>query len=87
MNIINKYQNLGFYVDSLYNVLSLIVDKCEKISIVEIGKDFSFELKIHVKKDKQGLLFSQILTMKSTNEFISEVNINMESLENVLINL
>ena len=46
-----------------------------------------FELKIHVKKDKQGLLFSQILNMKSTNEFISEININMEPLENVLIKI
>ena len=85
MSVIDKYQNLGFYVDALYNILSLISDKCLKIAVTEIGKDFSFELKIHVKKDKQGLLFSQILNMKLTNDLIAEISINMESLENVLI--
>jgi ABC-type multidrug transport system ATPase subunit len=85
MSVIDKYQNLGFYVDALYDTLSLICDKCNKISTTEIGKDFSFELKIHVKKDKQGLLFAQILNMKSLNELISEININMEPLENILI--
>ena len=87
MSVIDKYQNLGFYVDALYDTLSLICDKCDKISTTEIGKDFSFELKIHVKKDKQGLLFAQILNMKSLNELISEININMEPLENILIQL
>ena len=40
-----------------------------------------------LKKDKQGLLFAQILNMKSLNELISEININMEPLENILIQL
>ena len=67
------------------DILKLIKDKCDNITVIEIGKDLSFDLKIHVKKDKQGLLFAQILNMKSSNELISEININMEPLENILI--
>jgi hypothetical protein len=83
----NNIFNLNFYVDELYNVLSLINEKCYKISVREIGKDYSFELNIHVKKEQQGNLFNQILNMKTTNDLISEININMESLENILTRL
>ena len=83
----NNIFNLNFYVDELYNVLSLINEKCYKISVREIGKDYSFELNIHVKKEQQGRLFNQILNMKTTNDLISEININMESLENILTRL
>ena len=83
----NNIFNLNFYIDELYNVLSLINDKCDKISIREICKDYSFELNILVKKDKQGVLFNQILNMKTTNDLINEVSINMESLENILTGL
>ena len=86
-NVIPGVFNLNFYVDELYNVLNLINDKCEKISVREIGKDYSFKLNILVKKDKQGILFNQILNMKTTNDLISEVSINMESLENILTKL
>ena len=82
-----NYYHLGFYVDSLYNILILIRDKCDKISVKEIGKDYSFELNIIVKKEKQSELFHQILNMKTTNEIINEIHINMESLENILTNL
>ena len=82
-----NYYHLGFYVDSLYNILFLIRDKCDKISVKEIGKDYSFELNIIVKKEKQSELFHQILNMKTTNEIINEIHINMESLENILTNL
>ena len=83
----NDINKLKFYIDELYNVLSLINDKCDKISIREVGKDYSFELNILVKKDKQGVLFNQILNMKTTNDLINEVSINMESLENILTGL
>ena len=86
-NINQGNYHLGFYIDSLYNILSLIRDKCDKISVREIGKDYSFELNIIVKKEKQGELFHEILNMKRTNEIINEININMESLENILTNL
>ena len=83
----NEIFNLCFYVDELYNVLNLINDKCDKISLRRIGKDYSFELNILVKKDKQGILFNQILNIKTTNDLVSEVSINMESLENILTKL
>ena len=83
----NDINKLRFYIDELYNVLYLINEKCDKISIREVCKDYSFELNIHVKKDQQGILFNQILNMKTTNDLINEVSINMESLENILTRL
>ena len=49
-----------------------------------IGQDNSFELVLHVNHEKQGSLFSEILSMKNKDETISEISINMESLENIL---
>ena len=83
----NDINKLRFYIDELYNVLDLINDKCDKISIREVCKDYSFELNIHVKKEQQGQLFNQILNIKTTNDLINEININMEPLENILTKL
>ncbi len=86
-NIVSGIFNLSFFVDEWYNILNLINDKCDKIFIREIGKDYSFKLNILDKKDKQGILFNQILNIKTTNDLVSEVSINMESLENILTKL
>ena len=87
MGLIGKINKFEYYVDALYDILKLIKDKCDNITIIEIGKDLSFELKIHVKKDKQGYLFNQILNMKIVIDIISEISINMESLENILTSI
>ena len=50
MGLLGQISHLGFYTDTLYHLLSLISDKCDKISIKLIGKDFSFDLNILVKK-------------------------------------
>ena len=87
MGLIGKINKFEYYVDALYDILKLIKDKCDNITVIEIGKDLSFELKIHVKKDKQGYLFNQILNMKIVIDIISEISINMESLENILTSI
>jgi ABC-type multidrug transport system ATPase subunit len=95
LNIVNLhycnafFNNANFikYFYLLYSFLSVIIGKCKTISINEIGKDFSFKLSIHIKEESQSQLFSQILNMKNGNDFISEININIESLENVLTSL
>ena len=87
MGLIGKNNKFEYYVDALYDILKLIKDKCDNITVIEIGKDLSFDLKIHVKKDKQGYLFNQILNMKIVIDIISEISINMESLENILTSI
>ena len=82
MEKLTKRQN-----DVLTFVKSYIVSHGYPPTVREIGKDYSFELNIIVKKEKQGVLFHEILNMKRTNEIINEININMESLENILTNL
>ena len=47
----------------------------------------SFEFNIHVIKEKQSDLSIQVLDMKNNNKLLSEINIFMESLENILIKL
>ena len=71
----------------LEKVIALIKDKCSEIVLQKINKDFSFEFNIHVIKEKQSDLFIQILDMKNTNKLLSEINISMESLENILTKL
>ena len=80
-------QHLIKYVNELFLVLNDFKDSCEKIRINQIGSDFSFDLMIYLRKDKQGDAFSHILNMKQKNEKLSEININIESLENILTKL
>ena len=50
MGLLGQISHLVFYIDALYHLLSLISNKCDKISIKLIGKDFSFDLNTLVKK-------------------------------------
>ena len=85
--LINNNKELQSQIKELENVISLIRDKCTDIELQKINKDLSFEFKIHVNKEKQSELFIQILDMKNTNKLLSEINISMESLENILTKL
>jgi len=86
-DLINSNKELQNYVKELEKVIALIKDKCSEIVLQKINKDFSFEFNIHVIKEKQSDLFIQILDMKNTNKLLSEINISMESLENILTKL
>ena len=68
----------------LYKALSYIRDKCSQIVFNEIGDDFSFELTVKINKENQGEVFYKVLNMKNVNDTISEISINMQSLENIL---
>ena len=84
-NFINENANIKPHLKNLIEVINNIKDKVNgKIKLSKIGKDFSFRLIIRVLKDKQSELFSNILNMKNINENISETNISLESLENIL---
>ena len=85
--LINNNEELQEYIKELEKVIELIKDKTSEIILQNINKDYSFELTIHTIKEKQTELFIQILDMKNNNKFLSEINISMESLENILTKL
>ena len=85
--LISNNKELQTHVKEVEKVISLIKDKCAEIVLQKINKDYSFEFNIHVIKEKQSELFIQILDMKNTNKLLSEINISMESLENILTKL
>ena len=49
--------------------------------------NYSFEFIIKIKEGNESDLFSRILNLKNNFDFIEEVCIQMESLENILLRL
>ena len=86
-NNLPNLESIKPYVIELYQVIDSIKDKCSEITFQKLNKDFSFEFKINIKKEKQSDLFVQVLDMKNTNNLLSEISISMESLENILTRL
>ena len=83
----NKNAIIENYLIELMKIIEIIKPMTLKISLSEIGQDLSFELIIEIIKEKQKDLFSTILNMKNINKEISEMNITMQSLENILTSL
>ena len=82
--MLQRYPELmGVYV-KLLGVLQCVQDKCQMIELIGINRDLSFELNVHVVEEVKGALFAQVLAMKSNVKEISEISINMKSLEDVL---
>jgi len=87
----NKYSNyiasnpiIALYIRELVKVVNEIKPNTYKIKLLQIEKDFSFELQIGILKEKQNILFSQILNLSKNNQKIAEVSINLESLGKIL---
>ena len=80
-------ENIKPHLIELEKVIESIKDKCSEIKFEKLNKDFSFEFKIKIIKEKQSDLFVQVLDMKNTNNLLSEISISMESLENILTRL
>ena len=85
-NIILKNKNVYIenYLIGLFKVVKRIKNMTSNIVISSIGKDMSFELVISIIKEKKKHLFSEILNMKNINKEIAEMNITLQSLENIL---
>jgi ABC-type multidrug transport system ATPase subunit len=78
-----------FYLEKLENTVKKIKSNCEKISIGKIDLDNpgEFEVVINVDPNLQGVLFSMLLNLKLIDTDIQEINLNMQSLENILTSL
>ena len=64
--------------------MSKIKSYTKRIILAQIRKDLSFELILDIIKEKKYILLSHILNLKNTDKNISEINISMESLDNIL---
>ena len=87
----NKYSNyiasnpiIALYIRELVKVINEIKPNTYNIKLLQIEKDFSFELQIGILKEKQNALFSQILNLTKNNQKVAEVSINLESLGKIL---
>ena len=87
-NIINKAIDEKPILINSINEINIILDNINEyilsIELKDISRDGSYNFFIHMNEDKKGEFFGIILNMKKSNNFISEVSINMESLENIL---
>ena len=81
---IMRYPSIEPYLRALIDVVIKIRSSIKKITLVEISKDLSFNLILNIDQNKKSILFSEILSMKNTDNKISEMIISMESLENIL---
>ncbi len=86
-NVDEKIRNDFNYLEKLLVVLNEIKENCNLIEFNECFQDDSFEFIIKVIPAKQGKLFSQILTLKEKYNYVDEISIKMQSLENILTNL
>ena len=68
-------------VDSVFEKLK---GKYKDIQVIERNIDNnSFKFLVHVEQNNQGQLFKTVLNIKNNMKEISEININIESLENI----
>jgi ABC-type multidrug transport system ATPase subunit len=87
----NKYSNyiqnnpiIALYIRELVKIVREIKPNTNKLRLLEMEKDFSFELQVGVLKEKQKDLFIQIFNLKKRNSQIAEISINLESLGSIM---
>lgn len=78
-------KGIGRYIDKLFYVINNIKCLCEEIKMIGCdGGNGVVDLLIYPIESYKGKLFSMVLNIKHHNKDISEISINMESLENIL---
>ena len=82
-NNISKEDNM-LIMNRIKDVFKKIEGKYKDVIIIERQIDNnSFKFLFHIEQNKQGDIFKTILNIKSSMPEISEININIESLENI----
>ena len=83
-NNINEENNI-FIMNGIKDVFKKIEGKYKDAKIIERQIDNnSFKFLFHIEQNNQGDMFKIILNIKSSMPEVSEININIESLENIL---
>ena len=83
-NFIMNNQGLESHINALIIVVNKIKSNTKNISLVQIRKDLSFELILNIIQERKYILFSDVLNLKNTDNNISEINISLDSLDNIL---
>ena len=72
-------------MNKIYEVFKTIEGKYKDVQVIErVIDNNSFKFLFHIEQKKQGEIFKNILNIKSNIKEVSEININIESLENIL---
>ena len=72
-------------MNKIYEVFKIIEGKYKDVKVIErVIDNNSFKFLFHIEQKKQGEIFKNILNIKSNIKEVSEININIESLENIL---
>jgi len=82
--ILNDNPNINPYFEELLNLMKLFKSNCSDFEIRTINKDLSFDFNIKPINEKKKILFTKLISLKKENKNISQVDISMESLENIL---
>ena len=69
----------------LYNIINQFKNNIKSIELNEVGKNNSYAFNLEINKEQKTDLYSKIVELKNTNNKISEISIQKESLENILI--
>ena len=81
---INEENNI-FIMCKINEVFKKIEGKYKDVKVIEREIDNnSFKFLFHIEQDNQGEMFKTILNIKSNMNEVSEINMNIESLENII---
>ena len=83
-NYIMSNPSLEPHLRALITSVNKIKSYTKRIILAQIRKDLSFELILDIIKEKKYILLSHILNLKNNDNNISEINISMETLDNIL---
>jgi ABC-type multidrug transport system ATPase subunit len=78
-------ENNIFIMNKINEVFKKIEGKYKDVKVIEREIDNnSFKFLFHIEQDSQGEMFKTILNIKSNMNEVSEINMNIESLENIV---
>ena len=72
-------------LEELYNIIIQFKNDIKSIELNEVGNNNSYSFNLEILKEQKTDLYCKIIELKNTNNKISEINIQKESLENILI--
>ena len=84
---IAQMEKIKEHIRYLIGFIDEIRKNIYKIELRDVDKDYSFNLAIGINNETKSEFFIQILSMKNKKQNVSEISINMESLENILPNI